>query len=429
VRILMVSPHPTYSPRGTPISVLNRCRALCALGHEVDLVTYGIGEDVTVPGLRYLRAPVPGIRTVKVGPSPAKIPLDLAVFGRTAWLLARARSRYDVLHTHEEAGALGAVVRRPSRLPHVYDMGNDLSVVMTNYGYSPSHVATRLVGRVEAGVVSRADVVVAHFPSIADRVLAITGDPARAVVVPNIALDAAPDSELTETLRRRWSFDGLPVALYTGTLEDYQGLPMMVSAIADLVARGVAVRLVIVGGRTDQQASLRGLADRSDLGDRVLVAGSLPAETVPSALRAADVLVSPRASGSNTPLKLFSYIASGRPVLATDIESHSQILDSNCAELVTPDAEGLAAGLERLLAAPEVARKMAVAAQAVSDRDYSIAEYVRRVAQAYAAVGGTTPNAAELDEAVDRLRAQLSPAGSTPAPSTVPGLLHEGEPA
>ena len=61
MRILMVSPHPTYSPRGTPISVLNRCRALCALGHEIDLVTYGIGADVAVDGLRWLRAPVPGI--------------------------------------------------------------------------------------------------------------------------------------------------------------------------------------------------------------------------------------------------------------------------------------------------------------------------------------------------------------------------------
>ena len=53
-------PHPVYSPRGTPISVLNRCRALAELGHEVDLVTYPMGEDVPVPGLHYLGHVRPG---------------------------------------------------------------------------------------------------------------------------------------------------------------------------------------------------------------------------------------------------------------------------------------------------------------------------------------------------------------------------------
>jgi hypothetical protein len=69
MRVLMVSPHPVYSPRGTPISVFNRCLALCALGHEIDLVTYPVGQDREVAGLRYVRANVPGVRSVPVGPS------------------------------------------------------------------------------------------------------------------------------------------------------------------------------------------------------------------------------------------------------------------------------------------------------------------------------------------------------------------------
>ena len=59
MRVLMVSPHPVYSPRGTPISVFNRCLALCALDHQVDLVTYPVGEDRQVEGLRYLERPCP----------------------------------------------------------------------------------------------------------------------------------------------------------------------------------------------------------------------------------------------------------------------------------------------------------------------------------------------------------------------------------
>src|SRR5450631_1548620 len=407
MKVLMVSPHPTYSPRGTPISVLNRCRALSALGHEVDLVTYGIGEDVDVPGLRYLRAPVPGIRSVKVGPSPAKVPLDLAVFARTLGRLARSRGSYDVLHTHEEAGILGALLHRLTRLPHVYDMGNDLSVVMTNYGFATTHVATRLAAGIESGVVARSDVVIAHFPSIAARVLDITGDLARAVVVPNIALEPAPNIATAAAFRRRWHYDGMPFALYTGTLEDYQGLPAMIDAIGLLANRGVAVRLVVVGGRTDQQDALRARAEASGCGDRVVLAGRLEPAAIPSALLAADVLVSPRASGSNTPLKIFSYLASGRPILATAIESHTQILDATSAVLVSPDAAGLAAGLARLVADPRSAAALGASARQLSDRRYGAAEYVRAVGLAYSGVGGPMLTDVDVSAATMRLRAQL----------------------
>ena len=52
MRILMIAPEPFFEPRGTPFSEFHRIRALTALGHQVDLVTYPFGEDVSMPGLR-----------------------------------------------------------------------------------------------------------------------------------------------------------------------------------------------------------------------------------------------------------------------------------------------------------------------------------------------------------------------------------------
>src|ERR1044071_7292640 len=77
VRILMIAPEPFFEPRGTPFSEFHRIRALTALGHEVDLVTYPFGENVTLPGLRVFRCARPlFLRRVKVGPSVAKMALD-----------------------------------------------------------------------------------------------------------------------------------------------------------------------------------------------------------------------------------------------------------------------------------------------------------------------------------------------------------------
>src|SRR5881227_3941246 len=121
VRILMIAPEPFFEPRGTPFSEFHRIRALTALGHEIDLVTYPFGEPVSMPGLRVFRSLRPPlVGGVKVGPSLAKIPLD-ALLTLTAIRRAVA-GRYDAIHSHEEGGVIGAVIAAALRVPHLYDM-------------------------------------------------------------------------------------------------------------------------------------------------------------------------------------------------------------------------------------------------------------------------------------------------------------------
>jgi hypothetical protein len=109
MHILMIAPEPFFEPRGTPFSEYHRIRALLELGHTVDLVTYPFGEDVALPGLRVFRAMRPPlIRRVGIGPSFAKVPLDLSL---AATALGRALSeRYDMVHSHEEGAAIGVVL-------------------------------------------------------------------------------------------------------------------------------------------------------------------------------------------------------------------------------------------------------------------------------------------------------------------------------
>jgi glycosyltransferase involved in cell wall biosynthesis len=411
----MISPHPTYTPRGTPISVLNRCRALSGLGAEVDLVTYGIGTDVPVPGLRWLRAPVPGLRNVKVGPSLAKLPLDLAVFVRAAWLVLRRRHRYDALHTHEEAGLLGALLSRLTRLPHVYDMGNDMSVVAQNYGFGRFHPVTVLAGLVERAAVRGSTSVIAHFPSVAARARRASRGRVPTTVVLNVSLDAPVDPDVMARARAGWAPQGEQIVLYAGTLEAYQGVPLLVEAMTQLP--DLPVRLVIVGGRDDQQRQLEKLAAERGVADRVVVAGAAAQQDVPSLYRAADVLASSRESGDNTPLKLFGYLGSGRPVLATRILSHTQIVDDTTAELVDPMPAALAAGIRRLLGSPERREELASNGIRACNERFGMRAYVAGIAAAYALAGLADEGSADLDAAVRAVEAQLAAAGPQPAPA------------
>ena len=401
MRILMVSPHPVYSPRGTPISVFNRCRALSALDHEVDLVTYPIGEDRRLDHLQYLRPRVPGVRSVAVGPSWAKVVLNGAVVARSFREAVVGRARYDVVHTHEEAGLFGPFLSRLTSAPHVYDMGNDWSDVLCNYGLSSTNPVTRLAGSLENAVIRHSDVVLAHFPLIAERVRSVAVTPVETVF--NISLDPDPDPSLVAEISRKWVPAGAKVVLYTGTLEAYQGIALLLDAMVVVAREHPDALLLVVGGRPDQIEEFARRANELGIGSRVRLTGVVSSSHIPSYLEIADVLVSPRERGHNTPLKIFSYLRSGRPIVATDIVSHTQVLDRRACVLVPPTAGGLAKGIGMLLPDGPIRSQAVAGAQALQQK-YAIEEYVRGVARAYAHIGGDTLSEPLVGEAAGRIR-------------------------
>ena len=413
MNILMIAPQPVFSPRGTPISVVNRCRALSALGHTVDLVTYPLGENVDIDGVRWLRAPrIPGIRSVKIGPSAAKLPLDAAVLARATARALRGRKSYDVVHTHEEAGVFGWWFSRLLGIPHLYDMHNGLGVVLTNYGLGERHPVVRTFEWLERKMLGSARSVIVVFPSLArEAERHVPGTDAE--IVYNVPVEPRPNMRLAAALRREWAPAGEPVVLYTGTLEPYQGMPLLIDAMAQVspMPDGRRPRLVVVGGRPDQVAELRAQADALGLGDRVLLTGLRPPQEMTTCMAAADVLVSPRSSGSNTPLKIYSYMHSGRPIVATRIESHTQVMDDLSALLVEPDPGAFAAGIDAVLRDPALAARLGAASRERGERHFSIRAFVEGTARAYVKLGAPYPDPHTLEAAVRRLEPAAVPGG------------------
>jgi hypothetical protein len=114
-RILVVAPQPFYEDRGTPIAVRQVLQALGELGRSVDLLTFPIGNDIGIPGLRILRSANPfGFQRVPIGLSLRKVILDVPL----VWALRRLvdPARYSCIHAVEEAAFPAAVPGlRPGR--------------------------------------------------------------------------------------------------------------------------------------------------------------------------------------------------------------------------------------------------------------------------------------------------------------------------
>jgi len=387
VRILMIAPEPFFEPRGTPFSEYHRIRALTALGHEVDLVTYPFGDDVSMPGLRVFRSVRPPfISNVKVGPSLAKLPLDLFL---TFSVMRRALGRrYDAVHSHEEGGLIGVLLAAMLRIPHLYDMHSSLPQQLTNFAFSRSRIVGRLFLAMERVMIRRSRVVIVICPSLADTVRAI--DPtARPILIENApgSADERATPAQAEDVRRRFQFEPrVPVVLYTGTFEAYQGLDLLFEAMALVRQSRPDARLLLAGGKPDQIARAREQAKAAGLGDGVVFAGERPASEIPAYLLAAQVLVSPRSRGTNTPLKIYQYLRSGRPIVATRLLTHTQVLDDDTAVLTEPNALAFAAGILQVLNDPARADATGRRAQQLAETKYSYDAYLERTRMACAAL-------------------------------------------
>lgn len=383
LRILMLAPEPFFQPRGTPFSEYHRIKALGELGHHVDLVTYPIGSDVDLPNLSIIRSPrVPFVRNVRIGPSVPKIFLDVGL-AITAVRQAR-RVSYDAIHSHEEMGLLGVWLARRLGIPHLYDMHSSLPQQLTNFRYTRSVIARRLVEAVERKMVGGSKVVVTICPQLQDTVTAMgAGD--RSILIENVmGGDVEPDPNVPpRAVREELGIEtNRPVILYTGTFESYQGLEMLLDAVAILQKDHPDVATVVVGGEPAQVEAARARAER--VGASVHFTGRQPARDIPAFIAACDILVSPRIAGTNTPLKIYSYLRTGKPIVATDLLTHTQVLSTQCAVLAAPEPAPFAAAIGRLISHPDEGRRLADAARRLAETRYSREVYLERTRDAYA---------------------------------------------
>jgi glycosyltransferase involved in cell wall biosynthesis len=120
----------------------------------------------------------------------------------------------------------------------------------------------------------------------------------------------------------------------------------------------------------------------------VIFAGQRPAEEIPALLDAADVLVSPRRTGTNTPLKIYQYIRAGRPIVATRLLTHTQVLNDEVAILTSATPEAFATGVLDAISNPVRARKLGRRARELADTKYSYESYLARTRQACAHLTG-----------------------------------------
>ncbi len=375
MKILMLAPEPFFQPRGTPISVYFRIKALGDLGHQVDLITYPLGGNMPLDNLRVFRVPnILGLKTIEIGPSFAKLPLDALLFVRAAFRLLRRR--YDIIFTHEEAAVMGSVLGVLSRTPHIYDMHSSLPQQLTNFDFSRSPFLRTVFVAMENFYLKRSEAVIVICRDLLEKVTR-DGHGDKAHLIENV-LDFPSDPFRAEDVvqkRKACAPGGEKIVLYAGNFQRYQGISLLLEAAVRV--KDKAVFLLLGGTGAELEAMKRKAADLGIAGKTVFV-DKVPPARVALFIELADVLVSPRLTGTNTPLKIYSFLKSGKPLVATNLWTHTQILDERISILVEPEPESLARGISYALNNPE-ARRRARSAKEMADREYTRERYTEKM--------------------------------------------------
>lgn len=379
MRILMIAPEPFFQPRGTPFSEYYRTRALTELGHQVDMVTYPIGEDVSIPGLRIFRAlGIPGIRKISIGPSLAKLPLDVMVFSSAVRRLMSGR--YDLLDCHEEAGLMGVLLSKLFGVPAVYDMHSSLPEQLVNFRYTRSAVLRKLFAILERWTIKGSAAVIVICPYLQEVVADVDSEKPCFLIEnsPLTEANRAVGGEEVTALRKSLGLEGTAVIGYTGTFEAYQGLDLLFDAVRWIAERDPKARLLMVGGHPDQIEVARDAIQQRGLEDKVVFVGQRPPAEMSVYLAATDILVSPRSHGNNTPLKIYSYLRAGKPIVATRLLTHTQVLDDEISQLTAADPEAFGKGILTLLRDPNRAQALGEAARRRAENQYSYENYLEK---------------------------------------------------
>ena len=382
MKIGLVSPYDYSHPGGVTEHIRHLGQWLRHLGHEVRTFAPSSRRLIEQETPDFYR--IGRVFSVPVNDSVARITLSFHLADRVAQILDR--ERFDILHFHEPF--MPALPLTLLRMSPTINVGTFHAFAKSNIGYYYGRPILRqylkhLNGTIAVSGPAR-DFVQHYFPEI---------EPA---VVPN-GVDVGrfnPGHTPIRHLR-----DDRVNILFVGRLEKRKGLSALLRGYERLQERVPRTRLVIVGdgplrGQVEQYVSARGL-------DNVVMAGRVPDEVLPRYYCTADIFCAPATGSESFGIVLLEAMASGLPVVATEIPGYLSVVEAGRDSLTVKPKNPveLGAALTVLARDPElrtrfgragVAKAQQFAWPAVAGRVIEVYQNARRGPQlaAQVAAGG-----------------------------------------
>lgn len=379
MKALVIAPQPFFSPRGTPFSVYYRSLISSELGVKMDFLTYGEGQDVDIANLNIIRIPrFRFLGNVKLGPSPLKMFLDIFIIIKMLWLLLT--NKYDFVHAHEEAVFFALFFKPIFKYKLIYDMHSSLPQQLTNFQFTTSKFLINTFKTLEDKCLHSADAIITICPDLRDYVNTIITKKEKHFLIENSIFEPVKQKNNNQSKTTEAELDfkvedfvksNEQLLVYAGTLEKYQGIDILVKSMKYVIEKNNKVKLIIAGGTKEQVEEFTKLANEFGVSNFVKFTGRVAQKYAKEFSAKADILLSPRSDGTNTPLKIYEQLASGKPLVATRIYSHTQVLTDDVAFLVEPNPQDMAKGILAAISNKNLSKEKVDKALELYNKEYS----------------------------------------------------------
>lgn len=370
---------PVCGNKGASIHVRELSSALSNLGHSVEILTSRSGGEVpdgfTVPVREYRLEPQERrkISALKNEPTVAEpMVKEIRSMMYAANLRYRVlphllRYRPDALYErYSLMGTAGCDIAKSLGIPHVLEVNAPLSEEHARFRGSAFPDTIR---RTEQQILTSADEVIAVSEPLREWIISSGVSPDRVTVVPN-GVDTERFSSANNLEQVDPGFDARPVVGFVGTLKGWHGTSTLIQAIGSIARqRGIdrCPHLLIVGDGPERE-HLETVARYEGVAELVTFTGSIPHERIPSLIAAMDIAVAPYDAAPDfyfSPLKLFEYMAAGKPVVAAAIGQIQDCIKDGVTGLLYPpgDIDALASRIVELIDNPDRAKDIGYSAR------------------------------------------------------------------
>jgi glycosyltransferase involved in cell wall biosynthesis len=381
VAIVAACPFPTL--QGSQLLIRKLAEGLGRRGHETVVVTYAEGlEEMSASPIRRIRR-LPGFRALGSGPRAAKLVLDAALLFRLLDVIER--ESIEVMHAHNyEAALIGLAARRLTGVPLIYHSHNALAEELPTYfrGRTARRLARALGALADREVPRRADHCIAICRELVGFLRARgVGAEAIEMIAPGGSPEEFPTCSVAEaaTIRARFGFGERPVLLYTGNLDGYQNLELLLASIG-IVRRTVGDALLVLATHATPR-DLPPHLHRLPPGVRLVTAGDFA--TVRDLIQIADLALCPRREWSGFPMKLLNYMAAAKAVVVSAGSAKAVRHGRNGVVVDEHGPDAYAAAIIGLLTDPARRRRLGAAARRTVEDEYRWERVVDQVEATY----------------------------------------------
>jgi len=346
---------------------------LSKLGHEVHVMTYiGTKLDGAVSH-----------------PMKAKEKYKINFFFKIMHLINILKVahgyNFDILYTRNISfGLLGLLVKKLTKSKLVFELNGLVSEhrKFEKKLYSKIGILRNLQiaiwDYIEILTAKKSDAVIAVTQRIKEILIKRGVDENKIIVIPNGAdvnlFRPISDVIAVNKLRNKYSInENTCVVIFVGNLAYWQGVEYLIQS-APLVLKAVPDTMFFIVGEGELKNELISLAKKVGVLDKCIFTGNIPYEKVPLYMNMADVCVVPKKvlGFGYSPLKLYEYMACGKPVIATDTAGFEIVRQYNTGILVNPEnPEEFSNAIIKLLQNKKLREQMGANGRELVVREYS----------------------------------------------------------